>query len=65
MLSVGWMHGGMDEEVALSSPPLMGTNRVSLRVIAYSGGERQQQRSWYSQAIPLGGYFYLKHHTEI
>lgn len=64
VLSVGWMLEGMNEEVAFSSFPLMGTNRVSLRVIACGRGERQLQRSSYSQAIPLGGYLHLKHHTE-
>lgn len=64
VLSVGWMLEGMNEEVALSSFPLMGTNRVSLRVIACGRGEWQLQHSSYSQAIPLGWYLHLKHHTE-
>lgn len=64
VLSVGWMLEGMNEEVALSSFPLMGTNRVSLRVIACGRGGRQLRRSSYSRATPLAGYLHLKHRAE-
>lgn len=48
------------EEVEFSSVPLVGTNRVSLRILACSGGEMQLQHSSYSQAEAVSGYLHLK-----
>lgn len=56
--SVGWMLKEENEEVAFWSFPLMGANRVSLRVIACGRGKSQLEHSSYSQALPLGGYLY-------
>lgn len=53
--SVGWMPEEVNEEVVFLSFPLMGANRITLRVIACGTGKRQQQHS-YTQALPLGGY---------
>lgn len=52
VLSVGRMIEEVNEEAAFSPFPLMGTNRVSLRVIACSTEARQLQQRRYSQPLP-------------